>query len=182
MIGWRWCGSGCIALAVLTLDAAPTRACGWWWLCDGPYTDRPPSRAYSYRGRSSPYRYGRPGWAYGYTSPDRVYGGSAYAAWPSTSIPQTSSYLNTATPVPNAGAIGLTIPVTSAEGLREGGLPPGGPSLFGPDPPPSTWAYAGYYGAPAYGYGNGYGYGPARSYGGPPPDTPSWWVEPRRRR
>lgn len=180
MIRWRWCGAVGIALAVLTLDAPPTRACGWWWLCDGPYADRPPPRGYGYRSGPSPYRNGRAGWAYGYTSPDRVYGGNAYAAWPSTSIPETRSYLNTATPVPNAGAIGLTIPITSAEGLREGGLPPRGPSLFGPDPPPSTWGYGGYYsyyyGAPAYGYG------PARAYRGPPPDSPSWWVEPRRRR
>jgi hypothetical protein len=184
-----------IAVAVLAFKAPQASACSWWWACDGPpYADRPPppaygyrspARAYRYRGAPWAYRYRGAPWAYGYTSPERFYG-YPYAAWPSTSIPPTRSYLNTATPVPNADAIGLTVPITSAEGLREGGLPLRGPSLFGPQQPP-VWGYG--YGAPAYGY-NGYygaasyGYRATRpySYGGPPPDSPSWWVEPRRRR
>jgi hypothetical protein len=73
------------------------------------------------------------------------------------------------------------MPVTSQQGLLEGGLPAKGPSLFGPNPPspPATsWGY--YYSASP----NGYYYTTpyyTPSYGAPP-DTPSWWVEPRRRR
>ena len=181
---WRWQGGLSIALALLAFDAPQASACGWWTCGDGRYGYRPAPPAYGYRSPARAYRYRGAPWAYGYTSPARVYG-YPYAAWPSTSIPPTRSYLNTATPVPNAGAIGLTVPITSAEGLREGGLPPRGPSLFGPNRPPA-WGY--YYGAPAYGYSYygapSYGYRATRpySYGGPPPDTPSWWAEPRRRR
>jgi len=180
-----------IALAVLAFAAPQAEACGWWWACgDGRYAYRPAPRVNGYGSPARAYRYGRPSWAYGYraapwaygyTSPARFYG-DPYAAWSSTSIPSTRSYLNTATPVPNADAIGLTVPITSGQGLLEGGLPPRGPSLFGPDPPP-TWAYA--YGGPAYGYygrpAYGYRAAPPRAYGAPPADTPSWWLEPRRR-
>jgi hypothetical protein len=180
MTAYRWCSALGIALALLVLDASQSWACGWWWTCaDGPRAYRPPPPGYGYRGPARAYRYRNVAWAYGYTSPARVYG-DAYAAWPSTSIPLTRSYLNAATRVPNAGAVGLTVPITTAEGLREGGLPPAGPSLFGPDPPPS-WGY-GYYGGRSYGSYYGpppYGYRAARM---PPADTPSWWVEPRRRR
>ena len=80
--------------------------------------------------------------------------------------------------------IGLTMPITTQEGLLSGGLPARGPSLFGPNPPPAAWGY-GYRGR-AYGYrpaygGPAYGYAPPGYYA-PPPDTASWWVEPRRRR
>jgi hypothetical protein len=177
-----WRGGLIVALALLALDApqswARERAC-----CgDRPHAYRPAPATRGYRSPTRGYRHRDAPWSYGYTSPARVYG-DPYAAWPSTSIPPTRSYLNTATPVPNAGAIGLTMPVTSAQGLLEGGLPPNGPSLFGPDPPP--WGYAnGGYGAPAYGYSGApsYGYRTVRPYGAPPADTPSWWLEPRRRR
>ena len=190
-----WQGGVGIALALLAFHAPPASACGWWTCADGRYADRPAppgfgyrraARTYRYRSAPRAYRYGGTWWGYGYTSPARFYG-YPYAAWPSTSIPPTRAYLNTATPLPNAGAIGLTIPITSAEGLREGGLPGRGPSLFGPDPSPA-WGYYGYryYGGPAYGYYGdpSYGYRATRpySYGGPPADTPSWWAEPRRRR
>jgi hypothetical protein len=90
-------------------------------------------------------------------------------------MPPSGWYAGTALAVPNANAVGLTAPIATAEGLLEAGLPPPGPSLFGPDPlPPPGWGYG--YGAPAYGYG------PSRAYRLPPADTPSWWVEPRRRR
>jgi hypothetical protein len=178
-----WLGGLGIALALIAFDALPSWACEWWVCGDEPHAYRPvPRPYYGYRGPARAYRYGGAAWAYGYTSPARLYG-YPYAAWPSTSIPQTRAYLNTATPVPNAGAVGLTIPITSAEGLREGGLPARGPSLFGPSPPPA-WSY--YYGGPGYGYygAPAYGYYATRpySYGAPPPDTPSWWAEPRRRR
>jgi len=189
---WRL-GGPAIAVAVLAFNAPQAWACEWWTCRDGRYAYRSappaygyrsPARTYRYRGAPRAYRSRGVPWAYGYTSPARA-SGYGYAAWPSTSIPPTRSYLNTATPVPNAGAVGLIMPITSAEGLREGGLPPRGPSLFGPGPP--AWGYA--YGAPAnqyYGdYGApSYGYRATRpySYGGPPPDTPSWWAEPRRRR
>jgi hypothetical protein len=168
-----------IALALLVLDVPQSWACGWWWTCGERQAYRPPPPGYGYRSPARPYNYRNAAWSYGYTSPARLYG-YPYAAWPSTSIPTTRSYLNTATPVPNAAAVGLTVPITTAEGLREGGLPPRGPSLFGPDPPPA-WAY-GYYGGPSYGYyysAPTYGYRAARM---PPADTPSWWAEPRRRR
>jgi hypothetical protein len=186
---WGWHGGLGMALALLAFDAPQAWACGWWTCGDGRYAYRPTPRAHGYKSPARAYRYRSPwgygyrggAWAYGYTSPARLYG-YPYAAWPSTSIPPTRSYLNTATPVPNADAVGLTIPVTSRAGLLEGGLPARGPSLFGPDPPP-TWGYA--YGGPAYGYygGASYGYRATRpyAYGGPPADTPSWWVEPRRR-
>ncbi len=179
-----------VVIALALVGAPAASACGWRMCGDGPYGYRPAPRAYSYRSPPRAYRYRSPTWAYGYrgaawahgyTSPARVYG-YAYAAWPSTSIPPTRSYLNTATPVPNAAAVGLTAPITSAEGLRESGLPPRGPSLFGPSPPPPAWGYYyGPYAPPSYGYrpGPAYAY---RPYSGPPPDTPSWWAEPRRRR
>jgi len=188
---WTWRVGLGIALALLAFDAPQAWACGWWTCGDGRYAYRPappaygyrtPGRSYRYRSPAWAYRYNGAPWAYGYTSPARWYG-YPYAAWSSTSIPSTRSYLNTATPVPNADAIGLTAPITSGQGLLEAGLPPRGPSLFGPSPPPA-WGYA--YGGPAYGYygAPSYGYRATRpySYGGPPPDTPSWWAEPRRRR
>jgi hypothetical protein len=170
-----------MAAACLVFNAPQAAACGWWMCGDGRYAYRPAPPAYGYRSPARTYRYRSAPWVYGYTSPARVYG-DAYAAWPSTSIPPTRTYLNTATPVPNAGAVGLTVPITTAAGLQEGGLPPRGPSLFGPSQPPA-WGYG--YGGPAYGYygAPSYGYRATRpySYGGPPPDTPSWWAEPRRR-
>jgi hypothetical protein len=127
-------------------------------------------RAHAYRGPPPAYGYGAPPWAYGYT----------HMAVPSTALPQTRWYLRTAPQVPEASTVGLTVPITSAQGLLEGGLPARGPSLFGPTPPPA---------APAWGYYPGYYYSapPSRRYGAPwssapPPETPSWWQEPRRRR
>jgi hypothetical protein len=191
LAGWS------IALAIVAGSAPQSWACEWRPCGNGPYSYRPaprvhgyasPVRAHRYRGPNWVYGYRNAAWAYGYTSPARVYG-YAYSAWPSTSIPPSRSYLNTATPVPNAGAVGLTAPVTSGQGLLESGLPPNGPSLFGPSPPPSWGYYYGPYGMPSYGYhrvpysgyraGRLYGY---RSYEAPPADTPSWWAEPRRRR
>jgi hypothetical protein len=178
------------AVAAFALGAPQASACDWWWGCsDRPYAERPAPRWYGYRSQWRGYGYGRPwrgygyggaAWAYGYTSPERFYG-DPYAAWPSTSIPQREWYVRTAPPVPNANAVGLTTPVTSQQGLFEGGLPAKGPSLFGPNPPPppaTSWGY--YYSASP----NGYYYTTpyyTPSYGAPP-DTPSWWVEPRRRR
>ena len=166
-----------ILLAVpllLTLPGPPPAAACDWWLCPGPaHAGRTGPRAYA--GRSPRYarRPGGAAWAYGYTSPARAQG-YAYAPWSSTAIPPRPWYGRTALPVPNANAIGLTAPVATAEGLLEAGLPLSGPSLFGPDPPPPGWAY---------GYGGyGYGYTAPPSYRTPPADTPSWWVEPRRRR
>jgi hypothetical protein len=166
-------------LGPLALGAPPASACDWWWACgDRPYASRqPPAGAYGYRHPAWANRRGRPAWAYGYSNPARAYG-YAYAAWPSTSIPQSRWYLGTALQVPNANAVGLTAPISSSLGLAEGGLPARGPSLFGPNPPPDTTARAYYYGAPPYGYY----YAPLSSYGAPPADTPSWWVEPRVRR
>lgn len=92
--------------------------------------------------------------AYGYRSPSR---------W----------HLRTALPGVDANTVGLTPPVYGGQGLLMGALPARGPTLFGPQPP--SVAEWGYYGTPAYGY-----YAP--SYGRPPRETPSWWVEPRRRR
>jgi hypothetical protein len=158
---------GAIAAAfVLTMAEAPqARACNWWWACaDRPSVARATPRAHAYR----PWAYGGAGWAYGYSNPARFY--DPYAAWPSTSIPQSRWYTSTALQVPNAAAVGLTAPISSGPGLLESALPARGPSLFGPPPPPS------YYGSPSYGYLT------APSYAPPPSDTPSWWLEPRRRR
>jgi hypothetical protein len=162
-----------ILLSLLPLGAPDAAACDWWRCPESTYASRPtarthPARSYPYARRSD-----RPAWSYGYTSPARARG-YAYAPWPSTSMPSSGWYTETAMPVPNANAVGLTAPIATAEGLLEAGLPPSGPSLFGPDPPPPTWGY--YYGSPAYGYTA------ARRYRSPPADTPSWWVEPRRRR
>jgi hypothetical protein len=175
------------ALALLAPSVPQASACDWWWGCrDRPYAERPAPRWHGYRsqwrgyGPWRGYGYGGAAWAYGYTSPERFYG-DPYAAWPSTSIPQREWYIRTAPPVPNANAVGLTMPVTSQQGLFEGGLPAKGPSLFGPNPPPppaTSWGY--YYSASP----NGYFYTTpyyTPSFGAPP-DTPSWWVEPRRRR
>jgi hypothetical protein len=75
-------------------------------------------------------------------------------------------YLGTALPGASTNAVGLTPPVYGGHGLLMGALPAGGPTLFGPQPAPApAWGY--YYAAPSY---------------GPPRETPSWWVEPRRRR
>jgi hypothetical protein len=193
-----WLGGLGIALALLAIDAPQTWACESRACGNGPYSYRPAPPVCGCRSPARAYRYGSPAWGYGYggaaraygygyTSPARAYG-YPYAAWSSTSIPPSRSYLNTATLVPNAGAIGLTAPVTSGQGLLESGLPPRGPSLFGPSPPPSGYYY-GPYGAPSYGYyrARSYGYRAGSSYGYrpydvPPADTPSWWAEPRRRR
>jgi hypothetical protein len=191
----RWLGGLGIALALVAVDAPQTWACDWRVCGNARYSYRPaqpvcgcrsPARAYRYGRPAWGYGYGGAAWAYGYTSPARAYG-YPYAAWSSTSIPPSRSYLNTATLVPNAGAIGLTAPVSSGQGLLESGLPPRGPSLFGPSPPPSAYYYGpygtpyGYYRARSYGYraGPSYAY---RPYDVPPADTPSWWAEPRRRR
>jgi hypothetical protein len=168
-----------MALSLLALGAPPASACDWWWPCsDRPYAHRPAPRWYGYRAPWRGYGYRVPPWAYGFTSPARVYG-DPYAAWPSTSIPQREWYLRTGLPTPNANAVGLTMPVATRLGLMEAGLPGKGPSLFGPTPlPPPVTGY--YYTASPNGYlYNTPYYTP--SYGAPP-DTPSWWVEPRRRR
>jgi hypothetical protein len=169
-----------LILALALSGAPPASACDWWWPCgERAYAARPVPWAYGYR--TPPPR--GSGWAYGYSNPARGWG-DVYAAWPSTSIPPSRWYERTAPPVPNADAVGLTMPITSAQGLAEGGLPAKGPSLFGPNPPPAAWGYR--YGRPAYGYTSAYGapaYGYAPpGYYAPPPDTASWWVEPRRRR
>jgi hypothetical protein len=167
------------AAGVLALGAPPASACDWWWACgDQPFASRqPPAGAYGYRPSAGRNGSRRPAWAYGYSNPARAYG-YAYAAWPSTSIPQSRWYLGTALQVPNANAVGLTAPISSSLGLAEGGLPARGPSLFGPNPPPAAVGWGYYYGAPP----NGYYYAPPSAYRGPPADTPSWWVEPPRRR
>lgn len=183
------------ALAVFGLGAPQASACDWWRCSERPHAYRPAPHGYGSRslGRgcgyspcrsygSHAYGYG-PGsaaWAYGYTSLERAYG-EPYAAWSSTSIPQYEWYEQTALPVPNANALGLFVPVTTQQNLLSGGLPARGPSLFGPNPPPpspTSWGY--YYSASpnGYYYTTPY-YTPAF---GAPPDTPSWWVEPRRRR
>jgi hypothetical protein len=152
----RYGGLG-VALACLMLGAPQAWACGWWWCDDGRYGYRQPPRAY------------------GYGSPPRFYR-YAYAAIPSTSLPQTRRYLASAPPLPSAGATGLSVPIATAEGLREGGLPGKGPTLFGPPAPAPGYYYSGYY------YG-GYYNGPGYYYNGysrPPP--PTAWIEPRRRR
>src|SRR5262245_22734446 len=142
-----------IALACLMLGAPQAWACGWWWCDDGRYGYRQPARAHAYRSPARAYRY-------------------AYAAWPSTTIPQTRAYLNSAPQIPGAGttlAVGLTAPIATADGLLQGGVPAKGPTLFGPPAPPPGY-YSGYY----------YYSGPVYFYRLPPP--PTAWVEPRRRR
>lgn len=174
-----------LALAAAVLGAPPASACDWWLLCDGWAQVGPPEpRSWGYR--SAPRWHGN-GYRqrYGYRAPPRRYGyygapawayGDPYAAWPSTAIPPTPWYLDTALPGANTPAIGLTAPVSSADGLLKGGLPARGPSLFGPDPVPAGNAWGYYYNAPPNGYYS------APSYWSPPSETPSWWLEPRRRR
>jgi hypothetical protein len=163
----RYAGLGVAALALLGFGAPEATACGWLWACaDRPqagraYRDAP--RAYWYRGPTRALSYRRGTRTYGYTSRARArfY---PYAAWPS--IRPGGWYLGTALPGASTHSVGLTPPVYGGQGLLMGALPAGGPTLFGPQPAPAAWGY--YYTAP--------------SYYGPPPETPSWWVEPRRRR
>jgi hypothetical protein len=177
----RCFGFGVAALALLGLGAPKAAACGWLWPCtDRPYASRdaPPTYGYASPRRRGHGYYGKPRWSYGFTSPARAYG-NAYAAWPSTAIPPSRWYLRTALPGANTNTIGLTPPVYGLQGLQWGGMPARGPTLFGPQPtPPGAWGYyyGGYYGARAYGY-----YA-VPSPSTPPSETPSWWVEPRRRR
>jgi hypothetical protein len=180
-------GLGIAALAALGPGVPQALACGWWECSNAPPAYLPPGETYGFRpwawGYRPAYRAGRRGRAYGYVAPVPDYGDdyyNLYAAWPSTFIPPSRWYLRTAPRVPNASVSGLSAPIASAQGLTQGGLPARGPSLFGPGPAPPAWGYS--YGAPAYGYGPAYGYNGAPSYNGPPPDTASWWVEPRRRR
>jgi hypothetical protein len=159
-------GLGAIALALLALGAPPAEACGWWPWQDGACRRVP--RAHGYRSLPPAYGYGVPAWAYG----------DVYAGVPSGALPPTRWYARTAPRVPDAGAAGLTVPITSAQGLLEGSLPARGPSLFGPNPPATP---------PARGYAPGYYYSAPPYYrvpwsSAPPPETPSWWQEPRRRR
>ncbi len=175
-----WAGLGIATLALLALGAPRASACGLLWACSGEraYTaHRPAHRVRAYRPRyrllpRSSYRHRHPAWGYGYANPARGYG-DAYAPWPSTSMPQARWYLRTALPVPNAETMGLSAPApTSREFVLKSAMPSRGPTLLGPRRASTAGYY--YYGAPAYGY--------ARAYGSPPPDTPSWWIEPRRRR
>jgi hypothetical protein len=153
-----------LAVAALALGlghrAPDAAACGWLWAC----ADRP-STPYGYRGAPRDHRYGdaRP---------------SGYGYRPSRRLSSSRWYLGTALPAGRTDTVGLMPPITSAQGMLYSALPARGPSLFGPDPAPPGWGYAygSYYGAPAYGY---YAV-PSRSV--PPRDTPSWWIEPRRRR
>jgi hypothetical protein len=173
-------GFAAAALALPALGVPRAEACGLLWACAErqPFADRGAPRAYGYRSRPRAYRH-RGAWWYGYTSPARAYG-DPYAAWPSTAIPPTRWYLGTALPAASTNTVGLTSPVASAYGLSHGGMPARGPTLFGPNSAPTGgWGYyygGYYYGAPAYGY-----YA-APSRWAPPRETPSWWVEPRRRR
>jgi hypothetical protein len=150
------------------LGAPPAAACGWLWPCAdrSAYRDAP----------SAAYR-GCPGRRRAYGCRDS--GGYGYAPWYGTSRARVWQP-RSALPAESTREVGLTPPITSAQGLLYGGMPAYGPTLFGPSPPPPGYGYSyrgGYYGYPAYGY---YGYDAPR--GGPPPETPSWWVEPRRRR
>src|SRR5262245_2225766 len=86
----RWDGTLSIGLALLALDAPQTWACGGWTCGDGRYAYRPAPGAYGY-GRPRVQSYRRPAWAYGYTSPARVYG-YAYAPWPSIAMPPARWY------------------------------------------------------------------------------------------
>jgi hypothetical protein len=181
--------AGVAALALLGLGAPQATACGLLWACaDRPQAYRSGPRAHGYRagnGYRSParayrngYGYGRGGWVYGYTSPARAHG-YPYAAWSSTSIPSSRWYLRSALPGGNTETVGLTPPSDySGGGQLQGAWPARGPTLFGPNPPPAAtgYYYGAYYGDPAYGYVAF----PSRNT--PPQQTPSWWVEPRRRR
>ena len=161
----RYGGLGIAALALLGLGAPEAAACGWLWACaDRPqasraYRDAP--RAYGYGSAARARSYRRAARTYGYTGRARAYG-SPYAG--RAAIRPSRWYLGTALPGANTAAVGLTPPVYGGQGLLMGALPAAGPTLFGPQPAPA-WGY--YYAAPSY---------------GPPPETPSWWVEPRRRR
>lgn len=175
----RHIGLGVAALVLLGPGTPEASACGWLWPCDErPRAYRETPRTFGYGPPRRGHGYRRPAWTYGFTSPARAYG-YAYAAWPSTSIPPSRWYLRTALPGASTNTVGLTPPVYSLQGLQFGGMPARGPTLFGPQPtPPGAWGYyyGGYYGAPAYGY-----YA-VPSPSTPPSETPSWWVEPRRRR
>lgn len=149
-----------LALGVAGVGTPDAAACGWLWACapraaPQAYYGYRPARGHLYRGTRG-YRNG-----YGYTS-----------------TPASWWYLGTALPAARTDTVGLTPSVTTAQGLLHGALPARGPTLFGPGAAPVDWgnAYGSYYGDPAYGY-NPF---PSRSV--PPRDTPSWWVEPRRRR
>jgi hypothetical protein len=162
-------GLGAVALAFLVLGAPHAEACSWWFWGDVECRRAP--RAHGYRSPPPAYRYGSPAWAYG----------DVYAGVPSTALPQSRWYLMTAPQVPEANTVGLTIPITSAQGLMQGGMPARGPSLFGPNPPPAPPAsiyYSGYY----YSSPSSRRYYRAPWSNAPPPETPSWWLEPRRRR
>jgi hypothetical protein len=133
-----------IALACLMLGAPQAWACGWWSCDEGRHGYRQPPRAYGYRSPARAYRYGY------------------------TSVRTRRSYRLSGPPLPVAGAVGLTAPVATAEGLLEAGLPGRGPTLFGPSAAP-----------PGYSYVPGYYYAPRYDYSRPPP--PTAWVERRRR-
>jgi hypothetical protein len=124
----------------------------------GHYGYLSPRRARRYRGA----------WAYRYLDAS----GYGYAPWSATVRRGRQWQLPTALSAGRTDTIGLTAPRTSAQGLMYSALPAEGPTLFGPSPPPGYY-YGGYYGSAAYGY---------VSPGGPPVETPSWWLEPRRRR
>lgn len=165
----RYAGLGLAALALLGLGAPEAAACGWLWACaDRPqagsaYRDAP--RAYRHKSAARARSYRRAARTYGYTSRARAYG-YPYAGRAGTSIRLSRWYLGTALPGANTATVGLTPPVFGGQGLLMGALPAGGPTLFGPQSAPAAaWGY--YYAAPSY---------------GPPRETPSWWVEPRRRR
>jgi hypothetical protein len=182
MTTWTRLGGLSVALVILGLGAPQASACGWWWACDdAPYAYRPGPNGYGYGYRNWPrayYGYRAPAWGYGYSNPAR--GWDPYAAWPSTSIPQSRWYLSTTLPSPANSEVGLTMPVTTAFGLQAGGLPAKGPSLFGPNPPPAA---LGYYYSSYNGSRTGYYYrSPSSSYYAPPPLTASWWATTRRRR
>ena len=144
-----------IALVCLMLGAPQAWACGWWVCDEGRHGYRQPPRAYGYR------------------SPPRAWG-YIYAARPSTSIPPSRAYLANVPPLPDAGSVGLTAPIATAEGLLQGGLPGRGPTLFGPGPTAAGYGYG-----PGYYYSNGY-FVPRNDYSRPPP--PTAWVERRRLR
>jgi hypothetical protein len=165
----RYVGLGIAALVLLGTGAPDAAACGWLWAC----TDRPQAgracrddpRAYGHRGVARPRSHRGAARTCGHTSRARGRG-YAYAGRAGTSIPPSRWYLGTALPGASTHAVGLTPPVYGGQGLLMGALPAGGPTLFGPQPAPAAaWGY--YYAAPAY---------------GPPRETPSWWVEQRRRR
>jgi hypothetical protein len=143
-----------IALACLMLGAPQAWACGWWACDEARHGYRQPPRAYGYRPQTR---------AYGYI----------YAARPSTAIRRGRGYVASGPPLPDAGAVGLTAPIATAEGLLQGGLPGRGPTLFGPSPTAAGYAYG-----PGYYYSNGY-FVPRYDYSRPPP--PTAWVERRRR-